>query len=371
MKSIPPWTLSVAATAVALITAWIVWGYVRPWRPSQTIHVSLDQSPEAKVPGRGELFAIDPIAGLRSARNVEAELSMAGMNAPTAERVKRRSNNMGFIRSDDLPESLTEPRIIVLGDSHTMGVVGTEDNVGPVLERLLRMDNATPDALVLNAGCAFYSLYQYALRARTLVPEFTPRVLLVVVFIGNDFLDLERQVWPYLTDTLEESAANPNPPPERTSARRDALELSGDYRLQYAFWQGLNQAAYLYRNPERLDFIHRKAQRSLELIQETAEAHGTELLFALLPSFDLVFPDLLVTTSEPLREIIESGVQLDLHSWFADELEQRKIEYVDLLPVFQADGHLDLYAVDCHIWKRGHKLLAESVLEPIQRLLSR
>lgn len=278
---------------------------------------------------------------------------------------------MGFIRSDDLPETLTGPRIVVLGDSHIMGVVATEDNVGPVLERLLRADSATPDALVLNAGCSFYSLYQYVLRARTLVAKFTPSVLLVVVFLGNDFLDLERQLWPYLTDALTESGGNPNPPPERTSARREALALPDDYRMQYAFWQGLNQAAYLHWNPARVPFIHRKTQRCLELFAELAEAQGVKLLFALLPSIDLIFPDRLVTASEPVREVIESGVQSDLYTWFAAELTRRNLEFVDLVPVFRADGHLDLYAVDCHIWRRGHRLLAESVREPIQRLMNR
>lgn len=362
--------LSMAATLIALIAALVLWGVLGPESSSPRVRVDPDASAEQAIPDRAPLV-YDPEAGWRGPRSTEVEMTMGGIGAVSPDKVTRRSNNMGFIRGGDLPDELVGPRILVLGDSHTMGVVGTEDNLGPVLEGLLRASPATPEALVLNAGCAFYSLYQYLLRARTLAPKYSPSVLLIVVFVGNDFLELERQSSPYLTDALVESRANPSPPPETTTARRMALNLPGDLPNTGAFWQGLNQAAYFYRNPARIPLVKQKAKRCLEMLGELSDAQDFDLLFALLPSIDLTFPDHIAKASEEVRDVIESGLQEDFHNWFATQVRARGFEVVDLLPVFRADNNFDLYASDCHIWRRGHRLVAESVREPILTLLRR
>jgi lysophospholipase L1-like esterase len=250
-----------------------------------------------------------------------------------------------------------------------MGVVSTVDNVGPLLQRGLRSRPGLSRATVMNAGTGFYSLYQYLLRARQLLPRYRPQVLVVVVFLGNDFLDLEDQRRPHLTDDFVESPISSDPPAETTSARQRRLDLPAE--ASRAFWQGLNQAAYLFEHPDRRQPILRKADHTLQALVQLCRAQETRLLVALLPSFDLVFPEQASLAGDRVVEVVASGVQRDLHRDFLGLLERHGVDHVDLLPIFQGVGKVDLYAHDFHIWKRGHATLAEAVLPRLLDLLSR
>lgn len=355
------------ATALALLIAYFVWPYVRPIATGQQLSLDASVEDEELIPGKSYVF--DPVVGFRGPRGFVAEITMAAFDALLVEPVVRHSNNLGFIREDDLQLPLQVPCVGVLGDSHTMGIVPTADNVGPVLERTLRALAPETDALVLNAGCGHYSLYQYVLRARTLLDQVQPAAILVIVFLGNDFLELEDPGRPHLNDALVESPTMEDPPPEQTSARRSQLAIPKDFRLESAFWQGLNQASYFHHNPERVPHVRSKARRTLELMRALATENDFEVVYALLPSLDLTFPDRLKTASAPIAEVIEGGAQQAMYEWFRAQLDEMGEAYVDLTADFRADGKLDLYAVDCHIWKRGHQLVAERAAAPLLRIL--
>lgn len=64
-----------------------------------------------------------------------------------------------------------------------------------------------------------------------------------------------------------------------------------------------------------------------------------------------------------------SGVQQALYDWFVDRLRARGAHVVDMLPAFRANGTLDIYAIDFHIFVRGHRLVAEQVLPVLRPLL--
>ena len=52
-------------------------------------------------------------------------------------------------------------------------------------------------------------------------------------------------------------------------------------------------------------------------------------------------------------------------------LQKSGARFVDLEPVFRADGGIDLYALDFHIYRRAHRRLYETLRAPIAELLGR
>ena len=314
--------------------------------------------------GKHSSLTPDPVAGFRPKCSIEVEFPMAALDDSLRLSVRKRRDSRGFLRAVDLPDELAGRRVLALGDSHLDGVVSTAQNLTSIVEESLRKDTGG-EHWVLNAGCGLYTLYQYALRARTLVPRYRPDVVLAVVFCGNDFGELDNTGFPHLDDELAERASDPEPRPEETSRRLRALDLFVDA----PFWQGMNQALYLHEEPERVPVIQRKAARSVELLEQTARNDGAKVLWVLVPSFDLVFPDKIASASDVAREVVESGVQLGLHDWFRDFLQERGSHVVDMLPVFLAEGSIGIYAIDFHIFVRGHELVADEVLRALRRLL--
>lgn len=355
--------LAVAGAAVAVLAALAVSSVLEGRRP-----VVVRQIPSAEPEpdwGEHDTLTADPVAGFRPKRSLEVEFPMAALDDSERLTVSKRRDRHGFLRVSDLPDALAGKRVLALGDSHLDGVVSTEDNVTTLLEDALRAASGQ-EHWVLNAGCGLYTLYQYALRARTLVPLYRPDVVAVFVFCGNDFGELDNVRFPHLDDDLREQPPEPNPPPEDTSRRRESLDLF----VEAPFWQGMNQALYLYEQPERREPIRSKARKSVELLEQTARDGGAEVLWVLIPSFDLVFPDKIASASPLAGEVVRSSVQRELHDWFVEVLSLRGSSVVDMLPAFEADGSLGIYAIDFHIFKRGHRLVADRVLPVLRRQLS-
>ena len=253
------------------------------------------------------------------------------------------------------------PRLLLVGDSHLMGVVDNADNAADVLERSLRARAGLERAAVLNASCGYYSLYQDVLRARTLLDELAPRLLVIAVFLGNDFLELEDVGRPHLDDDGRERPTDAAPPPETTSARRRHLGLAGDDLL---FWQGLNQACYFELRPERFEPVLAKAKRCIELCEDLARGRELQVVFALVPSYDLVFPDRAAEKNEQVAKVVRAGWNGRVRDRFRALLDERGITVVDLVEGFRRDGRDELYASDYHIGVEGHRQLAEALFEP-------
>lgn len=316
-------------------------------------------------------YVVDPVVGHRPRRSIEVRLRLGPLGGE-AVRGTRRQNNLGLIRGDDLFELPGPPRLLLIGDSHLMGVVNTADNAAAVLERRLRAPAdastpARPAAAVLNASAGYYSLWQLVLRARTLAPALAPDVLVLAVFLGNDFLELEDSGRPHLDDALAEQPAAAEPPAETTSARLAWLGMSGDQQL---FWQGLNQATHFHLRPERLAPVLAKSGRCLDAAAQLAAQHGARLVVGLLPSYDLVFPDRVASYGARAMEAVAGGANERLRAEFRALLAARSIAAVDLVETFRADGRDALYATDYHVWIDGHRLFAEALQAPIEAALT-
>lgn len=280
------------------------------------------------------------------------------------EFVKRRCS-AGFLRLDELPRELADPRVLFLGDSHLDGVVDTTRNVTTMLEGELRREGV--HAWMLNAGCAFYSLWQYVLRARELVPRYRPALIVTVVFCGNDFVELEDLTRPYLTDTLEERAEDPAGSYPTISGSVAELDLG---LFKHLFPQGLWQADWFHHRAERLPIVLRKAAHAVDAMEALAREHGARVLWVLLPSADLVFREKLQGLAERAQNVVDSGIQKRIHDDFAALLAERDCRVLDMLEPFREDGHLGLYATDFHVFLRGHQLMADRLLPLVRAELT-
>lgn len=335
------------------------------WRslsaPRSTVHVLTkpDAAPETTWNGQ-ESYVVDPVAGLRVRRSSTFQMPMVALDNSDVQQVVKRRDAHGFLRNGELPASTSRPAVLVIGDSHVDGVVSTEDNFTTLLEQASER-SATP-FYCLNAGCGYYSLWQHVLRACDLMPQYRPRVVVLVVFLGNDFLDLDNPTVPHLDDQLRERPAGERSSPETTSARLAEFALPEPYGQ--LFWQGLNQALLVHRQPERLAVWMRKAEHAISTMARAAAGHGSDVVWALLPSFDLVFPDQARSLGKLADEVGTALVQRRIRDQFVRLLQANHARAVDFEPAFRAEGKTHLYAIDFHVYRAGHRLMAE-VLQPV------
>jgi lysophospholipase L1-like esterase len=346
-----PWLVTLAVAVVV----------VRAWRESGGDLPVIDAPAAGETPWRHEKHTVvDPVVGFRPRRDYVARLRMGPLGGERV-RHRRRQNNLGLIRAEDVQSLPDARRVLLLGDSHMMGVVDNADNASDVLERALRERSGDPNAAVYNGGCANYSLYQYVLRARTLVDVLRPDTLVAVIFLGNDLLELEDVERPHLDDALVERPARSDAPPPLAMERWDALGQPS----QNLFWQGLNQAAYLRDSPRRFRPVLAKARRSLELLAALAKRRQMPLIVALLPSYDLVFPERAAAESPGVRDLVAGNPNVNVRAGLLAMLAELGIPYVDLVEPFRADGRDALYALDYHIYVEGPRLLAEALLPSV------
>lgn len=365
-RILPRALLAAGATLVAAALAYGVW--VAMDRDGAATGPTVEGGAEGEVPWRGqEAFVEDAEVGLRPRSSAEIRFAQSAIGATVADEIVKHRDANAFLRATPLPERPEHPRVLLLGDSHVDGAVSTEDNVGTLLERSCRANGAP--CHVLNAACGHYSLWQYVLRATQLVPRWSPRAIVVVVFLGNDLLDLDNPTMPHLDDELRERPGGPLVAPEQTTRRYESLALPLAYH--HLFWQGLNQAGYIAEQPDRLSVLLAKAGRAVDAMQELAEANGATVVWLLLPSFDLVFPECVAALSPRAAALVATGAQRRVRDGFAGLLQKRGADWIDLEPEFRRDGGLDLYASDFHVYRRAHRRMADALSARIVPQLSR
>jgi hypothetical protein len=351
--------LAVLSTAIGVLAACAIW-----WTWNSENH-------QEQVPNNLHFGSLEPddIVGVRPRKSAILNGLMGplhGTNIP----ITRHQNNLGLIRNTDLRGQLSGPRILLHGDSHIMGIVNTADNVSSILEAKLRKNPSTSKALVLNAACHDYTFYQYVLRHRTLSAQLQPKVIVVVAYMGNDFLGLEDTRRPYIDDQGREQLADPNPPAETTTTRIKALGLDEPGPLSGLFWQALNQALYFQQHPQRVPVVKQKAIRVLQLLQAEAKKSKAQLVLAVLPSCDLVLPNAVGVLDKPaIRSVIKSGIQQQFYDWFLSTLQKHGIDHIDLLPLLRTNGQTELFANDLHIWVPAHQLIAEAMFKKLLPML--
>lgn len=283
------------------------------------------------------------------------------------------TDGYGFRNSWPWPNQV---EIVALGDSVTFGQTVEDNQAWPaILDRLL------PQSRVINLGLIGAGVQQYLRVYETFGIKLHPKLLLVGVFIRNDFWDdglfeswLKSGASNYMVwrDFDRQTKVDSNRPIDglvqtlRLLVRGSHLYNLLRYIRRLSFDVKIFQTAdgsrlelvpgdfvekTLGAQPERREF--QLALSALRHMHSLASKNGTTMLVLLQPGKEEVYLPLLgqpmTEPSEPLRR----------------ELENSGIQYLDLMPAFRQRalaGEKLFQEADGHPNVRGYALIAESVL---------
>jgi hypothetical protein len=283
------------------------------------------------------------------------------------------TDGYGFRNSWPWPDRV---EIVALGDSMTFGQTVEDNQAWPAV-----LDGLLPQSRVINLGLIGAGLQQYLRVYETFGIKLHPKLLLVGLFIRNDFWDdglFERwltsgagnyMVWRDYRPTKVRFDSN-HPIDGLVQTLRLVVRASYLYNLlryirQVSFEVKVFQTAdgsqlqllpgdfaekILGAQPERREF--HLALNALRRIYSIASDNGTTMLVLLQPGKEEVYLPLLGEAvpdpAEPLRR----------------ELEKSGIDYLDLTPSFRERaraGEKLFHETDGHPNARGYALIAESV----------
>ncbi len=299
----------------------------------------------------GEHKVTDPVSGLALRPN--DEWSLAWKEHPDA-RIARRTNNRGFSEDAPTPVDFDGERVLVLGDSHTEGVVRNDESFANVLERLLAQEPGAPAVDVLNAGVGYTGprLYLGMLRKHL---DLEPDLVVATLFTGNDFWN---DLW---ASYLSRSESAPAPGAEYFERLTAAQEL-----WSAACWQGVNQIVRFRRFPEEREASLRAVVASFEAMQALCDERGARFLAVVLPTkfdtdSDLNPPRVsrLMRTLELEPEDLAANARLG--DDFVRAMAASGIDCLDTTPVLRADEQPCYWRRDHHLNVHGHARVAEAI----------
>lgn len=274
-------------------------------------------------------------------------------------------------------------RILVLGDSFTVGADVRQEQAYPkVLERLLNSRAQRPIEVV-NTGVGGWDPFQYAQHYEHYGRQFRPDLVLVGFFVGNDAYSQAASV-----DELPTAV-------EGRRVTRSAAALGGytaarvyltehfnlgrllllkgpgqpdrdrtscvDFTDDYLAIQRDRLANHLRRDARQMA-LGENALRQISRIKAIADMDGVPLIVAFLPDENQV--------NLSLRRILVPADQQDKYDFTMPQSMLREtfggagVRTIDLLPTFLADPRC-LYMNTTHWTPDGHALAASAIADQI------
>lgn len=329
--------------------------------------------------------------GLKSSRyhHVYPPNTEMFMGAVQGRNVVARTNESG-LRSDVKLEDFLrfENRIVLLGDSFTLGVgVPQDDVVSSVLERRLREKLGSESTAVLNAGVVSYSPLLERQQYRGIVRRYHPTVVLLMLDasdVGDDLRyarDIVAGADSVRFDFPDESAPRARLAVyelARPVLARIGRALSYPYdrfvrhgRVEYDYYDFEVEIGgrmeknrfFIFRHPLRETQPY--FESTLELIEDIASdvrADGGSFVLVVVPRYHMwserECPDNwevkqgTYTTDEPY--------QLEFVRYFSRAGKEKGLNVLDLLPAFEATDRFPLvFSNDPHWNEDGHAFVAD------------
>jgi GDSL-like Lipase/Acylhydrolase family len=284
----------------------------------------------------------------------------------------------GFNNRDPWPPTAD---IVAIGDSLTFGYGVPPDEAWPAL-----IGRALPDTAIINLGLIGAGPQQYLRVYETFGIPLQPKILLLGFFVTNDFWDAE------MFDSWLKSKVGGNymvwrdfgrKTGDRSSSLHQALRASHLYkwatfiREVYRTWRAgepktlqlagggqvqlsPSHIARMTANIEPDHPVFELVIGALERMHAIATSHGTQMIVVLQPGKEETYLPLLNGTNGDL-----DGATTDPGAPLRAALEERGIEYLDLLPVFREHAKVGaklFYEIDGHPNLEGYRLIAEQVL---------
>jgi hypothetical protein len=369
-----------------------------------------------------EAYRAAPTIGYEHAPDLDVRVPLAARPAGSFE---LRTNERGLRRdgATAVPKPPGRRRVLVLGDSHTDGYVDNAESFSTLLETALGAARGADGVDVLNAGVVGYSPVQEVLWYERHAVELAPDVVLLVLYAGNDVMELSDPSKPAVDDVTGAITAPAEAPPAGAAGpgrfgphdRLDALRIVrwtraavrygplapfwqrwhlpgrvtqvGEYRTDTlvavlrtchgCFYQSLQQAAFVQRHP---DDARRNLDRIVGLVGHLAGEAATRnarLVVALLPTRAQVEPEraheerartAALLALGPTDLAFEDVVLVDL----ARRLDAASIAVVPLLEPLRraAAAEPQYYPRDWHLAPPGHRTVAAALVPSVTSSLT-
>jgi hypothetical protein len=276
-------------------------------------------------------------------------------------------------------------RILVLGDSFTVGANVTQEEAYPeVLETLLRA-RFGGHIEVVNSGTDGWDPYQYAQYFEHYGQHLEADLVLVGFFVGNDayapFAAVEQLQTAVLGRRVNrDTARSPlirlkvmlyehshlarllmNSGPVMVSVTRQGCADFNDWYLRI---QTARLPNHLKRDRNRMVAARNGVNQVLR-VRDLAAAHGVPLVVALLPDETQINPQLRARIIKP-----EEADRYDFampQAMLSEMFAGASVPVIDLMPEFLADPRC-LYMNDTHWTAEGHRLAAAALERELLRL---
>lgn len=256
-------------------------------------------------------------------------------------------------------------RILVVGDSFVWGTgVGQSEVFAKVLEQRLNGNEASSRYEVINAGVGGYSIDQYEIWLDRLRPKYAPDIVLLVLFVGNDFgkypprdsLPIYR--WIQVKNGYRVRVRNKVDSWVRWNSALGFFVLGRMDRLEETIHKS-------FRGQENVEAIVATAEPYLDAIRYKTERARARIVVLIIPDKRQLHKELSRQkriNKEPVMVLskgFERRRQLALKY-----LDSVGVPYLDLFPRFQKRPVQRLYyEIDGHFSPEGHAYVAE-LLEP-------
>jgi len=334
-----------------------------------------------------KMFEHDPYLGWKFVSNKKGAIVYPGEAHHYIE-----TNSMGFRDDPPPPDQDKIRKILILGDSFVSNISVIDSDVfTEVLERSLN------NTAVLNFGVNGYGQVQEYLLLQKWLGKINPDIIILVIYIRNDFNDNIGGYWvyyprPFASWDEDDLTLKINPPPQATPTkeatsepfwkiyRKSHLYLFLDRRINILITK-FSQAdqsehkpslftppeLYLCRSQpsENTKLMYRTMEELLLRIAGYADEIGVPLVFAIAPSIvqveDKLWSSCLLNSGGKLEDYIRT-LPNDKLMQFA---EKNNLLMIDLLPILQSESKKGktLYNSREQHWNSdGNRVVARSLL---------
>lgn len=317
----------------------------------------------------------DPITGFRH-RPLSTGQYMNGIEAS--------ANSRGH-RDDEVvvPKPSGTKRVLLLGDSFAVGANVEQSEAFPQVLEVLLNETSGETVEVVNSGVGGWSAFQYAQYYEYYGDEFSPDLIVVGFFVGNDTYVDRFALEDTLTAVMGRRMSRENSDGWWTKTRvlmyenshvaRALMQSAGDASFERINCGDFNdyflavQGGRLFNHtksppPEGLELIAGNVDQ-LERIKNRAATKGIPVLTVILPDENQVNPQLQAALiKDPSVDLYDFDMpQAILHGL----LDTRGVTWLDLLDSVKADSRC-LYMNDTHYTPAGHRFVAERIRDFIE-----
>ncbi|MEO7330200.1 MAG: SGNH/GDSL hydrolase family protein [Minicystis sp.] len=248
------------------------------------------------------------------------------------------------------------PHLLMLGDSILYGTNVEKAETAPFL-----MGQRLQETQVLNLSVSGYSVEQYWLYLRRVLPSTHPRLIMIGVFTGNDLQLTGREFTPWGHSKplfVEEGGAL-----VRRNSAEDCIDGLSQSLLFRGLWRDKERAlalSHLLCVPRELKTgeLERLLSKLFAEIASLGQAAGAKVVFVLLPNryeLNVYAPDETFYLSKygALKKLLREG-RHEIVDFYPELLRHPRAE---LDEAFQSDSS--------HFTPKGHQILADFLLRII------